>query len=492
MFLNTKSNPDRFSRPFGERSGWGLAVQQEDGIALVLALLVVCVIAITVASAIAYSTSASQAAAHNDAAVTATALAEAGVNYAAAILANPANDPSNPATLPGAGAPGSVTLGSGTASYWGSYDSSSGTWIVTGTGTVRNPTATQSVKHSVSEQFSVRQGGSSAGAWLNLFAASPGGCMTIPNSTVINQPLYVNGNLCLTGSGKITSSASTVDVVGTIQTSSSSTTVGTSASPIPSLHIGGGCRLGGSGSFSIPCTSAQYVYTFAQDTTVPTITKPALALAFWYDNAKPGPKASCTSGAFPGGFDNDSTLNSSRPTVDLMPSSPYDCTVISGGSIVGRIAWTPGSPGSLAIDGTIFFDGNISEGGNAKGIYSGRGTIYASGTISLGNSAQLCAAYASGTCDWTNWNPNTNMLVLVAGSNAATDFTTTGNARFQGGMYANTNYTQGNSVIQQGPVIANNIALSGAAIAAPVGGVVPAGAPGGSYTVAVVPGSWRG
>jgi Tfp pilus assembly protein PilX len=470
-------------------------VAEEAGIALVLALLVLVVLGVAISATVDYSVHQSQSSAEGGSRADAVALAESGVNLAADVLSNPTNDPTNSSTLPSAASPGSLVQGAGTAYYWGTYDSSSMTWTVYGQGSVRNPSATQPVTHQVSEQFVVTQGGSSSGAWGYMFASAPSGCVTVPNGVTIQEPLYVNGNLCLTGSGTVAASASPVSVAGTIQTSSSSTTVGTAANPVAQLHVGGGCRLGSSGSFVTPCSAAQYVYATAQDTNVPSISKPTLDLASWYANAQPGPSHACTTGSFPGGFDNNTALDTSLPTITLTPSSAYSCTVSSGGTTIGKIAWTPGSPGTLTIQGTVFFDGSISmTGGTSMALYQGRGTIYTSGTFTMANSAELCGAYnyASSTCDWTNWNPSTNLLIIVAGSSSTPDVSLTGNTRFQGGVYANTTYSQGNSVQEQGPIIGNSITLSGATIGGPGIGTVPSGAPGGTYGVSVVPGTWRG
>jgi Tfp pilus assembly protein PilX len=231
----------------------------------------------------------------------------------------------------------------------------------------------------------------------------------------------------------------------------------------------------------------------SQDSTIDsTVTKSPIDLATWDSAAQPGPVHNCTTGSFPGGFDNDSALNHSRSAVDLLPSSKYSC-VTSGGSTVGQISWTPGNPGALAVQGTIFFDGDINMSGSTNAVYSGRDTIYSSGTVTIAGSTKLCALWASGHCDWTNWNPDTTMLVLVAGSTSvAPDFSVSQSAMFQGGAYAATDYTQGNSVKTQGPIQATNITLSSSGQSGyPEETSVPYGAPGGAV-VKPVSGSWGG
>ena len=130
--------------------------------------------------------------------------------------------------------------------------------------------------------------------------------------------------------------------------------------------------------------------------TVPNIAKPSVNLSHWYTNAKPGPNAkTCTTGSFPGSFDNDTTLNRSNGTTYIFPASSYDCTIKdAGGTTLGRIAYTPGSPGSFHIEGVVFFDGKIEISGNKTVIYTGRGTIYATDEIKMQNN--LCSVPSSG------------------------------------------------------------------------------------------------
>jgi hypothetical protein len=102
-----------------------------------------------------------------------------------------------------------------------------------------------------------------------------------------------------------------------------------------------------------------------------TLTKPPVDLTYWYQNASPGPLNACTVGSVPGGFDSGTggtavppNPNRSRPSFDLTPSTAYSCQTATG-----QLTWTPGSPGTLVINGTIFFDGDISMSNNANAVY---------------------------------------------------------------------------------------------------------------------------
>jgi Tfp pilus assembly protein PilX len=461
----------------------------ERGMAFVLAIGILTVLGIIGTTLAYYGVSNLHSTSHSTGSQRAFALAEAGLNDEVAILSTTGNDPTNPSLLPPAASPTTINVDDGTISYWASFDTSAGIWTLTGKGTVRNPNHATSYTRTISKQFQVN----TVPSWRYIYMDNPDGCLTLSNTVQVTQPLYVRGSLCMDNSAVITSTSSPITVGKTITTKNSSS-VGTSASHLAVLHVGGGCRYGNSGSYVTPCTSAHHVYADSQDTYIdPDITKAPIDVAKWYAEARPGPSHNCTTGSFPGGFDNDTTLNHSRATVDLLPASSYDCSFSSGGTTVGRIAWTPGSPGTLTVQGTIFFDGDINLAGSAKAVYTGRAAIYSSGTVTLGNTTQLCGAYLSTECDWTHWNPNTTMLALVAGSTtAAPDFSINQSAMFQGGSYASTDFIQGQSAKQQGPIEANNITLNNSNQSGYPGQTsMPYGTPGGAV-ITPVPGSWRG
>jgi Tfp pilus assembly protein PilX len=473
----------------GEMKMRRLNLSGERGMALLMAIGIMVVLSIVGTTLVYYSASNLHSTSHSTGSQRAFSLAESGVSSAAAILSTAGNDPTSPTLLPSSSSPAATTVADGTISYWGSYNASSLVWTVTGKGTIRNPNQASPIVRIITQQYSVN----SVPSWKYIYMDNPNGCLYLSNTVQITQPLFTRGSLCIDNSSQVTSTASPVTVAGTIQTNNTAS-VGTSGSHLAVLHIGGGCRYGTSGSFVTPCTATQHVYADSQDATIDaTITKAPLNLSQWYTDAKPGPSHNCTTGSFPGGFVNDTTLNHSRSAVDLLPGSGYDCTFASGGTTLGRIAWTPGNPGTLIVQGVIFFDGDIDLTGSAKAVYTGRAAIYSSGTVTFGNSTQLCGLYLSGQCDWTNWNPDTTLLVLVAGSTSATpDFVISQSAMFQGGAYAATDYTSGNTAKQQGPIQATNISLSNPSQTGyPGQASVPYGAPGGTV-IAPVAGGWTG
>ena len=151
-------------------------------------------------------------------------------------------------------------------------------------------------------------------------------------------------------------------------------------------------------------------------------------------------------------------LNRSLPAaVNLSPALPYDCQVNDAqGNLLGRIAWTPGSPGTLTISGTLFFDGDIVFQNLVNAVYVGRATIYASGTISLQNSSTLCGVAG---CD-SSWNATQNLLAFVAGSSTDTvGFSIANSSTFQGAIYAVNDYSEQNGTSVWGPIIARQVSL---------------------------------
>ena len=98
----------------------------------------------------------------------------------------------------------------------------------------------------------------------------------------------------------------------------------------------------------------------------------------------------CTSGSFPGGFDNDSTYNNSLPDVgngnedlDVTPTNTsYDCQYWENGQMVGQIAWNHVTH-LMNIKGTIFVDGPVRFDKDGQLVnYNGRAILYSAGTSS--------------------------------------------------------------------------------------------------------------
>jgi hypothetical protein len=435
-------------------------LRDESGIALVMAIGILTVLMIAGSAVVYYATSNARSSEYSADNQKALNLAEAGLNYARAVLWND-SDPTSPTSFTG----GPLTVEGGTVNYSGSYNASSKVWTLTGTGTYANPTGPGAapVSRIASSQVLVTSTTGLDAAWGYLFADTSS-CTLLQNNLTIDAPIYVRGDLCMKNSAMITGDL--VQVRGRVQIDNTAS-IGTVGVPVPEVNVGGGCRYPWSGSYVTPCTSSQRVYRTIFSSTVPNIDKPPICaygvsscpvgtvdLQSWYTNAKPGPTndpAGC-----PLQFDNGGGFNRSNDTQYLFPNSSYDCQVLDGsGNLLGRIAYTPGTPGTFIINGVVFFDGKLEFASNRDVVYQGRGSIYASDTITIQNHVRFCGVAA---CD-TTWDPDQNLLLFVAGASADTAFKIDNNTTWQGAIYVVNDFLQDNSAIVCGPVIAQEIVI---------------------------------
>jgi hypothetical protein len=437
-------------------------VRRQEGFALPLALCALVTIGLLVATVSFYASRNATSAKRAIASQKARALADAGLNSALSVLES-AGDPSVGAAVP-AGA--QIALDGGTYSYTATLNGS--VWTLVGTG--RYPAQQRGAVKPVTRTTSldvnvVRQ--PILDIWQYLYSDTLTGCMFVANNAVIAAPLYVRGNLCIGNNGHITGSP--LQVGGTL-TVNNQASVGYSNAPINIADLAGGCT----GAAVHPCTSADDVYARTINRSVGNLTKPPYD-ANWYYNATLGPRHGCTTGSVPGGFDNDSTANGTRPVFDLTPATGYDCRAYdANGNLVGQLTWVPGYPaGHLTIAGVIFFDGPVQMINNAFATYSGRATIYSSRTILLDNNAYLCGVAA---CDAT-WDPNTNLLIFVSGEPTGYGFTLSNNSIFQGGAYVVSDYSLVNNSVNWGPVIAHQLAIANNAGQTKPVNSLPPGAP---------------
>ena len=470
---------------------------RQDGFALVAALGISVVLGIAGTTAIAFTSANQRSSNYSKAERSTQALAEAGLSYALSTLYN-AGDP----TMPGAVPLRTVAVGGGEVTYSGTLSEDGATWTLAGVGRSPNPTGSATIVRSARVRATVGSasaGGQNNAVWNYVYSDDPNGCMSLANSVYVNVPLYVRGSLCMSNSARFIGYSlqvgGTLQMVNTSGVGSSdpgSSALDSSNPQVHEVHVGGGCRRGTEGAFETPCDESLGVYAEVADDSTPTgLTKPPVDLPYWYANSQPGPLNPCTTGSFPGGFDNDGVMNRSRGTVNLLPSTAYDCTVRNAQNvIVGRIAWEPSSK-ILTIAGTIFFDGDIEFTNLAQAVYQGRATIYSSGKITMRNSTQLC-----GIADCTSsWNATQHLLALVAGSSTDPIGIDLENSTiFQGAAYAVNDYREGNSVRMWGPIIARQVHLMNSAENhyVPLGTLLP-GMPQSSneaITITTEQGSW--
>jgi hypothetical protein len=428
----------------------------QAGFALPMTIGVSMILGITGTTAMIYSTENVRSASTSKTDELAFSLAEAGLNNAYSTLYN-ASDP----TMPGAVPQRSEPAEGGTITWWGTLDTQTNAWTLTGRGSLPSPAGGVDVIRTIRGRASIQStsvGAANNAIWNYIYAEAPTSCTTLSNSVNVNVPIYIKGNLCLQNSAQISGLNTVLQVGGTL-TLQNSAHVGSAGAKLAEVHVAGGCRLNGGAPHS-PCGTADSVYSTAPpDAVTSGLEKPPVDLAYWYSNAKPGPKQACTTQTgVPPAFDNDATMNRSLSSaVNLTPALAYDCQVKDAqGNLLGRIAWTPGSPGTLTIAGTLFFDGSITFQNSVNAVYVGRATIYAAGTITLQNSAFLCGVAG---CNST-WQATQNLLAFVAGS--STDiigFSIQNSSVFQGAIYVVNDYSEQNSANVWGPIIARQISL---------------------------------
>lgn len=449
--------------------------RSQTGFALILALGTMVVLSISVTTMIIYTTSVQRTSSISSAQQRAYALAEAGVNNAMALLYGPnANaaspvllgclkHPQNPNNSTTPCADLTVVTAEGTAYYHGVYtqgQGNTGSWTITSYGDVANPSGKAHVKRTITAAVLITSGGQSnnISVWNYVYSTAPqgSGCEVDLNGdhVSVNVPLYVTGDLCLSGDhAEIREDknnggqAVDVRVVGTLTMSGNHATVGTSGNPLTSGWVGVGCNTSVGGA-THPCTSADDWWVSQTDTPL-TATPPTTDFPGWYANASPGPGHVCDPALTPSPnltavtnkFDNDATMNGTNTAFDITPkNSDYNCVTATG-----TLSWNHTTQ-NLTIKGTIFFDGNVTAtADHAK--YHGKASIYVNGSLLLNNNntsirAGCPASPAAPTreCGWgdsaKDWDPNSDMLLFVANKQSGTAIDmNVDHSEFQGDLY---------------------------------------------------------
>jgi hypothetical protein len=147
----------------------------------------------------------------------------------------------------------------------------------------------------------------------------------------------------------------------------------------------------------------------------------------------------------------------------------------------GEIAWNATTK-TLTVSGTIFIDGSAKISNGALNTYNGYGTLYLSGTFRVTGS--LCAAVSGSDCNFAGWNPDADLLMIVANGsggqvNPGDSVQVDNNYSYQGGLYGTNAVEFGNNVSVDGPIVGSQILLSNnlTTNAFPNISVVPVGMP---------------
>jgi hypothetical protein len=455
-------------------------LRREEGSALLIAFGALTVFAIVGTTLTYYTTRNAASAGYSKQDTRSFSLSEAGLANAIAVLSNPTNNALDPDMLPSSeAAAGSSIYDNGTAKWWGVLDRGTAVWSVYAVGLNNNPTGpgAAQVKRKLSAKVPVTPNNtqpSNAPAWNYIYSRATGSTcdMTISNNVSGNSRLYVAGNLCLDNNATLTQES--LIVRGNLDLSNNAQ-IGSSGSRVET-YVGGNCRYGG-GSWATPCSGNQdskRIYSklmpsssVGVNNVAPLVPEPAADFEEWYENAIPGPSQTCTTASgTPPTFDNNypSRDNSVSPTVDLTPSTSYTCRVGPADAPSGEISWN-NSTKTLSVAGTIYIDGSAYISNGATNQYNGQATLYLSGTFLINNNSKFCGGVSGSNCDFSNWDPNSEMFTIVTDGDGGQAGTGNGilidnNAHFQGGLFATNAVAYTNNARSDGPIVGSTVKLA--------------------------------
>jgi Tfp pilus assembly protein PilX len=436
----------------------------EAGIALVFALGVLLVLSIAVGGVIAYSSSSARTATRDDADSKAFSLAEAGLAQGLSVL-NEVEDPTASSAL---STPRTVAVGNGTVTYSGALNGD--VWTITATSRMPNPTGptAQPIRRTVKMDAEVlgRVSGGEPELWDRIFHNRTDKCLVI-DSVSVPSSVTSRGDICLRNSGRILRNSITGnDVVVKagddvfIADSGSRIGASTSGQSVTRAEVGGHCAYL-SNTPHQPCSSSDKVYaqTIQQEPT--SLRKPQVDMDYWYDHAAPGPERGCTTGSFPGGFDNDGSFNGSRATVEITPTgSSYTCKVVENGVLIGELSWNRSSK-ILTISGTTFIDGDVRFDDDGTRVnYQGRGIIYAGDDVEFD---ELVCAGGTSSCvnNMSSWDPEQNLLFVISAGWAEYDQggDLNDDSGFQGAIYSGEFCLIHQAFRSSGPIVCDEIRI---------------------------------
>jgi hypothetical protein len=452
-------------------------LKRQDGITLIMAIGILGVLSVSGVTLIYYSGTNARSAQYSVQNGSAYDLAEAGIDEMMAVLSKPANNALMPDLLPET----THDYDGGTVTWSGTLNQLTQTWSVTSTGRIDNATQGASdVTRTLSAKIPVTPTLTQPlnnPAWNYIYATGTGQpCdMTVSNNVTGSSRLYVQGNLCLLNNVAVTQTSLLVhgnlDLSNNAQVGAS-----TSMSTRVETYIGGSCRYGG-GSWATPCTGNQDSrriyskmnppsYVVGVNTAVPVIAAPTADVTAWYENSIPGPSLDCSTengarSGTPPTWDNDGVLNNSVPVFNLTPTSSYTCRIGPANSPTGELSWNATTK-VLTVYGTMFIDGSIKLTNGALNSYNGQATIYLSGTAYMNNNTRLCGGVSGSNCDFSFWNPNTEMLTFVAGGSGGLAGTGNGilmdnSSQFQGGLFSSYAVRFANNARSDGPIVGSTM-----------------------------------
>jgi hypothetical protein len=471
---------------------------REDGVALVLALLIVAALTISTAAIVTLTSSNQRAFARDKLEERAFNTAEEAFNVAISTLRSYDNGTVAAGSTYGSSA--SPVACCNSLGGWWAVKASASEWEIFSTGLSPNGDVLRKLSVRTTVDTTTVTTTPSLAWGFGFFVANPPSCTSITGTAAITVSTFINGDLCMSGTNLIEEPNSSgqqyveLYVKGKLYVNGTAQ-VGTSTRPILLANIVGGCVR--TNQNRICSQSAQSkVYASSYGSTQSTLTKPTVD--------PPGTYASgvwsspvCSVGSFT--FDDNTTRDTSVGDVDLFPASSYDCTVNdSGGGYVGRLTWDA-STSVLTIDGVIYIDGNMALNGGDQAQYTGSGTIFVNGTVTTNGNSALCgpgATLASSSCTGA-WDPDIGALSIVAvnASGVTPAWQMNGNAEYNILAYVVGHFSQTGTAFVTGPVITDSASIGGTSEHTDVENP-PVGTPGSSTTTTtsdwrVVPGSWE-
>jgi hypothetical protein len=130
----------------------------------------------------------------------------------------------------------------------------------------------------------------------------------------------------------------------------------------------------------------------------------------------------------------------------------------------GMIVWNA-TTRTLTVRGTMFIDGSVSITNGMLNRYDGQSTLYLSGIFYINNGSKLCGGVSGSSCAFSTWNPNNELLTVVAdGSDGmagtGNSILIDNNAEFQGGLFAKYDVAFSNNARSDGPIVGNAVKLA--------------------------------
>jgi hypothetical protein len=334
-------------------------------------------------------------------------------------------------------------------------------WHVTGTGVVPNPAGSGSISRTITIDIPVNappgKTGSVGSIYDSIYSGGTGNpCdMNMSQGVVFVAPVYVVGNLCINNPQAGVLYPGTLHVGGYLYVKNGS--VGTATNPVTDLEVNGACN--GTQQMTPTCVSTLFkpappptvnywtdgsglIYVNPDATGHPSF--PDAPSEDFASRKVEGSPYSCT------GIETLGT----NPFDPAPPTGDYSCTAPSG-----SISWNHTTQ-TLTIAGNVYVYGDLTTLSNEKATIVGIGGIFVDGAVNFGNNTAYCVNGWSGNHDCngaSNWNTDNNFFMIFAQGTMAG-----ANLGLQGGLYSaqSINFGSGQTDIY-GPLIARQILVPG-------------------------------